>query len=74
MEKFTAYTNNLRKKLKVHMEADSLNTYQIETRTGVHRQIVARFVKEDFNGITYENGMALRTYLQRLIKDGKLAK
>jgi len=74
MEKFTAYTNNLRKKLKVHMETDSLNTYQIETRTGVHRQIVARFVKEDFNGITYENGMALRTYLQRLIKDGKLAK
>ena len=74
MEKFTAYTNNLRKKLKVHMEVDSLNTYQIETRTGVHRQIVARFVKEDFNGITYENGMALRTYLQRLMKDGKLAK
>jgi hypothetical protein len=56
------------------MEVDSLNTYQIETRTGVHRQIVARFVKEDFNGITYENGMALRTYLQRLMKDGKLAK
>ena len=74
MEKFSAYTDNLRKKLRAHMDSYKLNTYQVETRTGVHRQIVARFVKEDFNGITYENGMALRTYLQRLIKDGKLAK
>jgi len=74
MEKFTAYTDNLRKKLKTHMEKSNLNTYQIETRTGVHRQIVARFVKEDVSGINYENGMAIRTYLKQLMKDGKLTK
>lgn len=53
------------------MEKARLNTYQIETKTGVHRQIVSRFTKEDYNGISYENGMALRTYLQQILKDAK---
>lgn len=71
MEKCTAYTDNLRKKLKAHMENARLNTYQIESKTGVHRQIVSRFIKEDYNGLTYENGMALRTYLQHVLKSAK---
>lgn len=71
MNKYTPYTDNLRTKLKAHMEKDELNTYQIETRTGVHRQIVARLVKEEYSGITYENGMMIRTYLQRQLKTAK---
>lgn len=74
MEKFSAYTDNLRKKLRAHMDSYKLNTYQVETRTGVHRQIVSRFVKEDWSGINYENGMSIRTYLQQQMKDGKLTK
>jgi len=53
------------------MEKMNFNTYQIESRTGVHRQIVARFVKEDFSGLSYENGMAIRTYLQQVMKSEK---
>lgn len=70
-EKCTEYTNNLRKKLRAHMEKMNFNTYQIESRTGVHRQVVARFVKEDFSGLSYENGMAIRTYLQQVMKSEK---
>lgn len=70
-EKCTAYTDNLRKKLRAHMEKMKFNTYQIESRTGVHRQIVARFIKEDFCGLSYENGMAIRTYLQHVLKSEK---
>lgn len=71
MNKYTPYTDNLRTKLKAHMEKNDLNTYQIETRTGVHRQIVARLVKEEYSGITYENGMAIRTYLKQQLNSAK---
>ena len=50
------------------MEKVRCNSYQIEMRTGVHRQVINRFMKEEYNGISYENGMALRTYLQQQMK------
>jgi hypothetical protein len=70
-DKCRIYTNNLRKKLQAHMEKMKFNTYQIESRTGVHRQIVARLVQEDYSGLSYENGMAIRTYLQQVMKSEK---
>jgi hypothetical protein len=60
------YTDNLRNKLKTYMEENSCTLYRIEQGSGVHRQCIKKLLSGC--GLTYENGMKIRKFIQREVK------
>ena len=60
--KYSEYSDNLRKKLKNVIEKHKLPLYTVGLKTGVHRQIIKNFLSG--KGLNYENGMALKTYVK----------
>jgi len=63
-----SYTESLREKLREFLRSGPTG-FTIEKRTGIHRQIIARFSQGTVEGINFENGMTLRRFLKQWEKE-----